>query len=89
MESNKVKCNTGDAEEDQVIHEIKYPILTFEKQIFIDAFEKDALVILAKYDLNKCLATSTTSCTLWLFSLFFKLQRNKLQQHHFKFAVDI
>lgn len=26
----------------------KYPMLAFEKQIFIDMFEKDALLILAK-----------------------------------------
>lgn len=26
----------------------KFPMLSFEKQIFIDVFEKDALVIMAK-----------------------------------------
>lgn len=26
----------------------KFPLLSFEKQIFIDLFEKDALVIMAK-----------------------------------------
>lgn len=28
--------------------ETKYPLLPFEKQIFIDIFEKDALLIMAK-----------------------------------------
>lgn len=32
--------------------EYKYPMLSFEKQIFMDAFEKDALIIMAKYVLR-------------------------------------
>lgn len=28
--------------------DIKYPMLPFEKQIFVDVFDKDALVIMAK-----------------------------------------
>lgn len=28
--------------------DIKYPMLAFEKQIFMDVFEKDALVVMAK-----------------------------------------
>ncbi|CAB3223704.1 unnamed protein product [Arctia plantaginis] len=38
----------SDAEEAQMFADIKYPLLSFEKQIFIDAFEKEALVIMAK-----------------------------------------
>lgn len=37
-----------ETEEGQDI-ETKYPLLSFEKQIFVDSFEKDALVIMAKY----------------------------------------
>lgn len=36
-----------ETEEGQDI-ETKYPLLSFEKQIFVDSFEKDALVIMAK-----------------------------------------
>ncbi|KAH9635575.1 hypothetical protein HF086_003189 [Spodoptera exigua] len=39
--------NSVDTEEGQDI-ETKYPLLPFEKQIFVDSFEKDALVIMAK-----------------------------------------
>lgn len=46
MESTK-DCNV-EGDEEQALTEMKYPLLSFEKQIFIDAFEKDALVILAK-----------------------------------------
>ncbi|XP_075974151.1 DNA repair endonuclease XPF mei-9 isoform X2 [Anticarsia gemmatalis] len=48
MEPSKESCETGDSEETQTLSDIKYPLLSFEKQIFIDAFEKDALVIMAK-----------------------------------------
>ncbi|KAJ8730875.1 hypothetical protein PYW08_002288 [Mythimna loreyi] len=45
MDSNK---DPVDVEEGQDDIDMKYPLLSFEKQIFIDAFEKDALVIMAK-----------------------------------------
>lgn len=40
---------TSEAEDAEVFADMKYPLLSFEKQIFIDAFENDALVIMAKY----------------------------------------
>ncbi|XP_049868551.1 DNA repair endonuclease XPF [Pectinophora gossypiella] len=55
-------------EEEEIEHETqnietKYPLLPFEKQIFIDMFEKDALLIMAK-GLNY---TSILSNLLWVF----------------------
>ena len=55
MESNKDVINAEEGEEDI---EMKFPLLSFEKQIFIDAFEKDALVIMAKYVLPQQLASN-------------------------------
>lgn len=37
-----------DSNEQLIGIEYKYPMLSFEKQIFMDAFEKDALIITAK-----------------------------------------
>lgn len=50
MESNKDGIDAEECEDDI---EMKFPLLSFEKQIFIDAFEKDALVIMAKYVLQQ------------------------------------
>lgn len=49
METNN---DDHDSNEQQAEIEYKYPMLSFEKQIFMDAFEKDALIIMAKYVLN-------------------------------------
>lgn len=35
------------------LEDVKFPLLEFEKQIFIDVFEKDSLLIMAKYVLSK------------------------------------
>ncbi|XP_026315532.1 DNA repair endonuclease XPF isoform X2 [Hyposmocoma kahamanoa] len=45
METNN---DDHDSNEQQAEIEYKYPMLSFEKQIFMDAFEKDALIIMAK-----------------------------------------
>lgn len=37
-----------DDEELPTTMDIKYPMVAFERQIFMDIFEKDALVIMAK-----------------------------------------
>lgn len=49
MEANK---DDNDWNEQQMESAYKYPMLSFEKQIFMDAFEKDALIITAKYVLS-------------------------------------
>lgn len=42
--------STNDNEIDiQQIPDITFPMLDYEKQIFVDIFEKDGLVIMAKY----------------------------------------
>ncbi|XP_059046563.1 DNA repair endonuclease XPF isoform X2 [Achroia grisella] len=46
MESNNTDQNDVENLPSNVV--IKYPLLPFEKEIFIDVFEKDALLILAK-----------------------------------------
>lgn len=47
----KSENNIGDVDNDDelpISMDVKYPMLAFEKQIFMDIFEKDALVVMAK-----------------------------------------
>lgn len=46
MEPNK---EDGNSNEPQMEMEYKHPMLSFEKKVFMDAFEKDALIVMAKY----------------------------------------
>lgn len=48
MGSNKDELATCSSVDAEMHLDVKYPLLSFEKQIFIDVFEKDALVIMAK-----------------------------------------
>lgn len=43
-----MKNESSEEKDDQTSIEPKYPMLPFETQIFVDIFEKDALLIIAK-----------------------------------------
>ncbi|XP_026732524.1 DNA repair endonuclease XPF isoform X1 [Trichoplusia ni] len=79
-------CNVEgevESDEEQAPTYMKYPLLSFEKQIFIDAFEKDALVILAK-GINY---NNIISNLLWIYkdpgNLVFVLNSSEHEEKYF------
>ncbi|XP_022814584.1 DNA repair endonuclease XPF [Spodoptera litura] len=79
MASNKDSIDTDEGQD----IETKYPLLSFEKQIFMDSFEKDALVIMAKgINYNNILSN-----LLWIYKdpahLVFVLNSSEHEEKYF------
>lgn len=82
--------NTADAEKGLDDVELKYTLLPFERQIFVDAFEKEALVIMAK-GINY---NNIISNLLWIYKdpehLVFVLNSGEQEERYFieKFGLS-